>query len=246
MRRVQSGQAGATDDRPACRHRDRSRYQNLGDWTDRIAKGELPHAKPTRPQGVERNIVVTLRDWMDDKHYLHDLITSDKRYPTVNGYGRIYGSPEYSSDFLPILDPVKNTATTFHAPVRDEHMPLSLGPGHAAGLTRDAAVSRTGAAKRSGTRASTITTPCWTGPAGLAGGSGARAKTIRSSANRVRITRRPSCSRWNDRIGRSRCSTRRRRSTTSSIPASARTIRSSASTPTTRCGPAAAVRWSAG
>ena len=31
----------------------------FGDWTDRIAKGELPHAKPTRPQGVERNIVVT-------------------------------------------------------------------------------------------------------------------------------------------------------------------------------------------
>ena len=43
-----------------------------------------------RPQGVERNIVVTLRDWMDEKHYLHDLITSDKRFPTVNGYGPIY------------------------------------------------------------------------------------------------------------------------------------------------------------
>ncbi len=87
-----------------------------------------------RPQGVERNIVVTLRDWMDDKHYLHDLITSDKRFPTVNGYGPIIGSPEYSSDFLPILDPVKNTATTFHAPVRDPNMPISLGPGHAASL----------------------------------------------------------------------------------------------------------------
>ena len=33
----------------------------LGDWTDRVAKGELPRAKPTRPQGVERNIVVTLQ-----------------------------------------------------------------------------------------------------------------------------------------------------------------------------------------
>ena len=108
--------------------------KNFGDWTDRIAKGELPHTKPMRPQGVERNIVVTLRDWMDEKHYLHDLISTDKRNPTVNGYGPIIGSPEYSSDFLPILDPVKNTATTFHAPVRDPHMPLSLGPGHAAAL----------------------------------------------------------------------------------------------------------------
>ena len=29
-------------------------FQNYGDWTDRIAKGELPFAKPQRPQGVER------------------------------------------------------------------------------------------------------------------------------------------------------------------------------------------------
>ena len=108
--------------------------KNLADWTDRVANGELPHSKPPRPQGMERNIVVTLRDWMDEKHYLHDLIASDKRYPTVNGYGPLYGSPEYSSDNIPILDPVKNTATSFHAPVRDPDMPLSLGPGHIAAL----------------------------------------------------------------------------------------------------------------
>ena len=109
-------------------------FANYGDWTDRIAKGELPFAKPSRPQGVERNIVVTLRDWMNEKQYLHDLIASDRRNPTVNAYGPIVGSPEYSSDTLPILDPVKNVATTFVAPVRDTSMPLNLGPGHAAGL----------------------------------------------------------------------------------------------------------------
>jgi hypothetical protein len=109
-------------------------YQLYGEWTDRVAKGELPHARPERPQGVERNIVVTLRDWMTEKHYLHDLIASDRRFPTVNANGPLYGSPEYSSDLLPILDPVKNTATTFRAPVRDADMPLSLGPGHAAAL----------------------------------------------------------------------------------------------------------------
>jgi hypothetical protein len=108
--------------------------KNLADWTDRVAAGELPPAKPQRPQGVERNIVVTLRDWMDEKHYLHDLISSDKRYPTVNAYGALYGSPEYSSDDIPILDPVHNTATRFHVPVRDPDMPLSLGPGHVAAL----------------------------------------------------------------------------------------------------------------
>ena len=31
-----------------------------GDWTDRIAAGELPASKPSRPRGVERNVVVTL------------------------------------------------------------------------------------------------------------------------------------------------------------------------------------------
>ena len=99
-----------------------------------VAKGELPHSRPSRPQGAERNIVVTLRDWMNEKQYLHDLISSDRRYPTVNGNGPLFGSPEYSSDLMPILDPVENKATTFKMPVRDPQMPLSLGPGHAAAL----------------------------------------------------------------------------------------------------------------
>lgn len=132
-RRVQSGQAGQMMLSQLTNLGERS-FQAYGDWTDRIAKGELPFATPPRPQGVERNVVVTLRDWMNEKQYLHDLIASDRRYPTVNAYGPIFGSPEYSSDVLPILDPVKNVATTFTAPVRDPQMPLNLGPGHAAGL----------------------------------------------------------------------------------------------------------------
>ena len=110
-------------------------FQYLGDWTDRIARGELPRTRPTRPEGMERNIVVTLRGLGDDKHYLHDVITTDKRHPTVNASGRVYASPEYSTDLIPILDPTNNAQTTFRAPVRDERMPLSLGPGHAASLT---------------------------------------------------------------------------------------------------------------
>ncbi len=132
-RRVQSGQSGAMMLGQLNNLGERS-FANYGDWTDRVAKGELPFATPPRPQGVERNIVVTLRDWMNEKQYLHDLIASDRRIPTVNAYGPIVGSPEYSSDHLPILDPVKNTATMFKAPVRDAQMPLNLGPGHAAGL----------------------------------------------------------------------------------------------------------------
>ena len=46
--------------------------------------GELPKSKPQRPQGVERNVVVTMWDWGDAKTYLHDEIATDKRNPTVN------------------------------------------------------------------------------------------------------------------------------------------------------------------
>jgi len=100
-------------------------FKYLANWTDRIAAGELPHSKPERPIGLERNVVVTVRDWSDPKAYLHDLSGTDRRDPTVNGYGPLYGSPELSTDFFPILDPVKNVSTTFVAPVRDTDTPTT-------------------------------------------------------------------------------------------------------------------------
>ncbi|MDB5649323.1 MAG: hypothetical protein JWL62_843, partial [Hyphomicrobiales bacterium] len=130
-RRTQSGQAGEPMTNLLAGEMGGAAYKYFGDWTDRIAKGELPHSKPERPQGVERNIVVTLRDWMDEKHYVHDLISSDKRNPTVNGNGPLYGSPEYSTDSIPILDPVKNVASRFTLTATAD-TPEALGPGHAA------------------------------------------------------------------------------------------------------------------
>ena len=38
-------------------------FKYFGEWTDRVAKGELPKDKPARPQGVERNVVVTSWEW---------------------------------------------------------------------------------------------------------------------------------------------------------------------------------------
>src|SRR5258705_225943 len=72
MRRIQSGQAGENMVTLAAGQLGGMPFKYLGDWTERVAKGELPSSKPTRPQGVERNIVVTLRDWHNDKQYLHD------------------------------------------------------------------------------------------------------------------------------------------------------------------------------
>lgn len=99
--------------------------QNFGDWTDRIAKGELPAAAPPRPTGVERNIVITEWDWAGPKMYLHDGMATDKRNPTVNAYGPIYGSPELSTDDMPVLDPIRAVATTIHEPVLDPKTPSS-------------------------------------------------------------------------------------------------------------------------
>ena len=133
MRRIQSGQAGENMVTIAAGQLGGVPFKYLGDWTERVAKGELPFAKPTRPQGVERNIVVTLRDWHNDKQYLHDLIASDRRYPTVNAYGPVYGQCEHACNDMPILDPVKNVATNFVLPTTAD-MPLALGPGNAGSI----------------------------------------------------------------------------------------------------------------
>jgi hypothetical protein len=133
LRRVQSGQSGETMVNLLAGELGGAPFRFFGEWTDRIAKGELPHSRPQRPQEVERNIVVTTWDWLDEKHYLHDLISSDRRHPTVNGYGPLYGSTEYSTDTIPILDPRTHATSLFDAPVRDANTPEALGPGHAAG-----------------------------------------------------------------------------------------------------------------
>jgi hypothetical protein len=98
----------------------------FADWTDRIAKGELPFAKPPRPQGLERNVVISMWDWATPKHYQHDAASTDKREPTVNANGPVYGSPEESTDEIPVLDPVNSKATIITEPFRDPKTPSSL------------------------------------------------------------------------------------------------------------------------
>jgi hypothetical protein len=123
IRRIQSGQAGPNMVNSAAGQLGGVPFKYLGDWTQRIANGELPHAQPRRPTGIERNVVATIRDWSNEKAYLHDLSGTDRRNPTVNAYGPLYGSPELSTDEFPILDPVTNTARVLHAPVRDPDTP---------------------------------------------------------------------------------------------------------------------------
>ena len=118
--RVQVGPAAETMVRDIGEIDTQRALRNFADWTDRIAAGELPKSKPQRPQGVERNVVVTMWDWGDAKTYLHDEIATDKRHPTVNPYGKIYSATEDSTDNLPILDPKTSTVTYLKMVPRDE------------------------------------------------------------------------------------------------------------------------------
>jgi hypothetical protein len=122
-RRIQSGQAGGGMNARFTQVGRQRAAAMWGDWTDRIAGGELPFDKPARPQGKERNVVVTMWDWADPKAYLHDEIASDKRNPTVNPNGPIYGALEASADYMPVVDPKTNTARRIELQVRDPKTP---------------------------------------------------------------------------------------------------------------------------
>jgi hypothetical protein len=126
-RRIQSGQAGGSMISGLNRMGLQAGLEMFADWTDRIVAGEVPPAPP-RPTGVERNVVISQWDWADEKAYLHDEVSTDKRDPTVNANGRIYGALEASADYLPVLDPVSHTRSEVPVPVRDPNTPVASGP----------------------------------------------------------------------------------------------------------------------
>ncbi|MCH2465796.1 MAG: carboxypeptidase regulatory-like domain-containing protein, partial [Gemmatimonadetes bacterium] len=125
-RRIRSGQAGSSMYGGLNRMGLPAALKMFADWTDRIVGGEVPPAPP-RPEGVERNIVITQWDWADPTAYLHDEASTDKRAPTVNAYGSIYGALEASADYLPVLDPVSHMTSQVPVPVRDPNTPLAAG-----------------------------------------------------------------------------------------------------------------------
>ena len=124
-RRLQSGQASGQMMGAIGRFDTQRALAAFGDWTDRVAKGELPKNTPPRPQGRERNFVVTQWDWATPTSYLHDEIATDRNNPRSNANGRIYGSTEASSDMVPWLDPVDNTAGLIKTEYRDAKTPSS-------------------------------------------------------------------------------------------------------------------------
>ena len=93
----------------------------FAEWTDRIAAGALPPAPP-RPRGVERNVVITQWDWGVASSFVHDEAATDKRRPTLNANGPVYGL-DYGNDLLLIVDPGTHTVERIRIPVRDVDTP---------------------------------------------------------------------------------------------------------------------------
>jgi hypothetical protein len=125
-RRLQSGQAGGQMIGTLSQLGRGRALAMFADWTDRIAQGAVPPAPP-RPQGVERNVVITEWDWADPKAYLHDEVSTDRRNPTVNANGKIYGALELSADYLPVLDPMRNAVSRVPLTVRDPNTAPAAG-----------------------------------------------------------------------------------------------------------------------
>ena len=116
--RVQTGQRGNQMSATMNRFGRERGVQMFADWTERIAAGELP-PRPPRPQGIERNAVVTVWDWGVDSSFIHDEITTDKRNPTVNAGGPVYGVSA-GHGALTVVDPNDNSAVEIKIPVRPE------------------------------------------------------------------------------------------------------------------------------
>jgi hypothetical protein len=92
--------------------------QMFADWTERIRKGEVPPAPP-RPQGQERNVVLTVWEWGTTMTKIHDIAATDKRNPRVAPNSPIYGT-DIARDYLSVLDPVSHTTREMLIPTLED------------------------------------------------------------------------------------------------------------------------------
>ena len=121
--RLKAGSAMALMARDIGRLDSERALKEFADWTDRIAAGELPFSRPERPKGIERNVVITEWEWSKPQYYLHDIVATDRLDPGVNAGGRVYASPEDSTDLVPWLDPKTGQAGELAHPLRDPETP---------------------------------------------------------------------------------------------------------------------------
>jgi hypothetical protein len=117
--RLHFSQKGSQMMRVLARYVDQDRaIKMFADWTDRIAAGEVPPAPP-RPQGIERNVVITMWDWGKFQSLVHDEVSTDRRKPTLNANGMVYAA-DYQNDQIVTLDPLRNATDAIDVPTRQD------------------------------------------------------------------------------------------------------------------------------
>jgi hypothetical protein len=113
-RRMMSGQVGPQMTRLVNSFGHEHGVAMFADWSSRIAAGEVPPAPP-RPEGVERNIVITLWEVDTDKSFIHDAISTNERRVTDNAYGPVYAT-DYESATIWSIDPKTNKKSVVQVP----------------------------------------------------------------------------------------------------------------------------------
>lgn len=86
-------------------------------WSDQVAAGALPPVPP-RPQGVERNVVISEWEWgRGPADWVHDEMSTDKRNPTVNPRGLVYATSE-GAGTIEVENPLTNESSFIDIPTR--------------------------------------------------------------------------------------------------------------------------------
>ncbi len=117
--RIQAGGAGPAMAAEINRIGRPRALQLYSEWSDRIAAGELPPVPP-RPQGKERNLVLSMWGWGHPRGMVHDEVSTDKRNPTLYGNGPIYG---VGGAGLVITDPRTHRSVRMDLNTRVERQP---------------------------------------------------------------------------------------------------------------------------
>lgn len=117
--RIQAGSAGPAMAAEINRIGRPRAIQLYAEWTDRILNGELP-PRPPRPQGVERNVVLSMWGWGHPRGMVHDNVSTDKRDPTLYPNGPIYG---VGGAGLVITDLNERRSVRMDLPTRIERQP---------------------------------------------------------------------------------------------------------------------------
>ena len=212
MRRIQSGQAGEHDDQPARRPVGRRAVQIFRRMDRSHRQGRTAQGRSRRGRKASNATwSITSWEWSTPDKYLHDLISSDRRHPTVNANGPLFGSPEYSTDNMPILDPEDQQGVVLQdAGARCRHADSRSDPATPAPSSRWQTSAYWGSQAALGHARQQPQLHVRRQRPRVARPRACADRTTRPSARRAPKISTPRCSRSKNRSGRPRCSIPRR------------------------------------